>query len=504
MPNTGSVFHRFILVATTLIIWVTTPAALSGAVQIPDAAVSDAVHDALVADFAVRAGTIDIQTQRGVVYLSGRVGDIRAKNRAERVAETVKGVVAVVNNLEVFPPGSRSDAAIRSDVEEALLVDPVTESTEITVAVEDGTVSLAGRVDTWGEKRAAGSLVRGIRGVRDLNNMVTVMPVSDRTDREIKTEIERRLSWDARVDDGRISVAVADGRVSLSGVVGSAAEKRRAVRDTWVAGVRSVSGEELAVERWARDPELRQGKYVDRSDSQIQSAVEHAIAYDPWVEDDAVTVAVTDGQVTLRGAVEIPRAKWRAGRDARNIVGVTRVINRLKVRPEGRVGAETLADRIIGALEADPHMNRYDITVKVRNGIATLSGEVDTYFEKLQADDVASAVEGVIAVNNNLAVDRTGQAVTYNPYVDQSDIYEREWYRYTPRRGFKSDEDLANDIIMNLYWSPFIDSDDLEVTVEDGTAILSGTVSSINESQAARRAALNAGASRIRNRLSVE
>jgi osmotically-inducible protein OsmY len=88
--------------------------------------------------------------------------------------------------------------------------------------------------------------------------------------------------------------------------------------------------------------------------------------------------------------------------------------------------------------------------------------------------------------------------------VDQSDIYEREWYRYTPRRGFKSDEDLANDIIMNLYWSPFVDSDDLEVTVEDGTAILSGTVSSINESQAARRAALNAGASRIRNRLSVE
>ena len=117
---------------------------------------------------------------------------------------------------------------------------------------------------------------------------------------------------------------------------------------------------------------------------------------------------------------------------------------------------------------------------------------------------VDPVTEGVVAVNNNLTVDRTDQAVTYNPYVDGSDVYERDWYQYTPRRDFKSDEQLRKDILMNLYWSPFIDSDQVEITVEDGTAILSGTVASINESQAARRAALNAGADRVRNRLSVE
>jgi osmotically-inducible protein OsmY len=491
-----------ILAGMTLAFWGMAAAAL-GAADLSDGAIGDAVADVLVDDFAVTAGTIDVETQRGVVYLNGRVADIRARDRAERLAETVRGVVAVVNNLEVAPP-ARADAAIRTDIEGALLNDPVTEATEVTVAVEKGVVSLAGRVDSRAEKRLASRLAKGIRGVRDVNNMITVMPAKDRTDREIKTEIESRLAWDGRVDDGRISVAVSDGRVRLSGAVGSAAEKRRAVQDAWVAGVRSVSADGLAVEKWARDPAFRKDKYGDRSDSRIESAVVHALAYDPRVDEDAVTVAVTGGQVTLRGAVETLRAKRRAGMDARNIVGVTRVINRLKVRPTGEVSAETLAKRVISALEADPHMNRYDIGVRVRNGIATLYGEVSTYFEKLQADDVASAVKGVVAVKNNLTVDRTDRAVTYNPYVDRSDIYEREWYRYTPRRQFIGDDALRDEIVMNLYWSPYVDSDDVEVTVEDGTAILSGTVASINESQAARRAALNAGAARVRNRLSVE
>ncbi len=57
---------------------------------------------------------------------------------------------------------------------------------------------------------------------------------------------------------------------------------------------------------------------------------------------------------------------------------------------------------------------------------------------------------------------------------------------------------------MQLYWSPFVNSEDVAVTIKDGTAILSGTVSSINESRAARRSALRAGAVRVLNRLVVE
>ena len=484
--------------------WALAAAPAPGAVDIPDAAVADAVVDALTADFAVSAANIDVETQRGVVYLNGRVRDLRAKNRAGRLAETVKGVVAVANHLTVSPARMRSDAAIRQDVERALFVDPVTESADISVAVEDGVVSLAGDVDSREEKRLAGNMARGVRGVVDLNNMLTVTPARSRTDREIKDEVQSRLNWDVRVDDGRISVAVSDARVSLSGTVGSAAEKRRAVRDAWVAGVRSVSGDGLDVEQWAREPAMRKGKYTEKSDSEIQAAVIHAISYDPQVDEDAVTVNVTEGRVALRGVVETLRGKRSAGRTARNVVGVSRVFNRLRVRPSGEVSPDVLAKRVISAIEADPHLNRYDITVEVRNGVATLQGKVATYFEKLQADDAASAVEGVVAVNNNLTVDRTDEAVTYNPYVDGSDVYARDWYQYTPRRDFKSDEQLRKDILMNLYWSPFIDSDQVDITVEDGTAILSGTVASINESQAARRAALNAGAARVRNRLSVE
>ena len=144
-----------------------------------------------------------------------------------------------------------------------------------------------------------------------------------------------------------------------------------------------------------------------------------------------------------------------------------------------------------------------EITVDVINGVAKLYGTVDTYFERSQADDVASRVNGVIIVDNNLIVQEGYKPYTYNPYVD-TNLYDHETGRYRPRYPAKSDVQIKENIEDELFWSPFVDSGNVNVTVEDGEATLSGTVDSWSEYNAAVNNAYEGGAVYVDNDLIVK
>ncbi len=85
------------------------------------------------------------------------------------------------------------------------------------------------------------------------------------------------------MDHALIDVRVEDAQVTLTGVVGSAAEKDWAYRDAYVHGVENVDDSGLEVKRWARDPDLKGKKYVNRSAEEIESAVTDALRIDPRV-----------------------------------------------------------------------------------------------------------------------------------------------------------------------------------------------------------------------------
>jgi osmotically-inducible protein OsmY len=67
----------------------------------------------------------------------------------------------------------------------------------------------------------------------------------------------------------------------------------------------------------------------------------------------------------------------------------------------------------------------------------------------------------------------------------------------------KSDEEIKSDIETKLFWSPYVEADDVEVTVDRGVAELTGNVGSMNERQAAERNAYKAGAVYVDNELTV-
>ncbi len=68
---------------------------------VKDSYITTKVKSELVGDFGKRATHISVKTKDGVVALTGRVDSDDVKDRAEHDAKQVKGVVDVINKLEV-------------------------------------------------------------------------------------------------------------------------------------------------------------------------------------------------------------------------------------------------------------------------------------------------------------------------------------------------------------------------------------------------------------------
>lgn len=473
------------------------------AATITDQGISDAVEDELIFDRSVRFSGIDVRTHERIVTLSGTVDNVLAKERAARIAETVRGVRAVVNLIEVTDPWDRSDWRIQRDIEDALLYDQATEAFEIDVAVNEKVATLRGMVDSWQEKQLAGKIAKGVRSVTDVDNRIDVHQQGERTDAAIRAEVLEALRWDVLVDHELIDVTVEDGGVTLSGVVGSAAEKRLAAIDAWVRGVIAVDSDELTVEDWAENVNRRKKLFVVKDEEQLAKAVEDALLYDPRVASYQVSVSATGNVVTLRGKVGTVKAKHAAEQAARYTVGVSRVENRLRVRPEA-VADPRLAERIRQAFLRDPHLERFEIAVTVVDGTARLAGTVDSFFERGRAEDVASRIAGVRKVVNTITVEDHLNVSTYDPYVYDYYPYYYTWHPYVPAVTTGGDEEIAANIKDELFWSPFVDAGEVEVSVDNGTATLSGMVDSWSERRAAVSNAFEGGATWVVNDLEVK
>lgn len=468
-----------------------------------DVDISDAIFDELSNDQVIMAHWIDVICEDGVVTLSGRVGSVLAKERAALIAGTVRGTRAVVNLLDIVPPEPVSDKALEANIREAWVTDPATDSYELEVSASGGSVTISGEVDSWQEKRLSAMVAKGVNGVIKINNDITIQDSGPRSDSEIVNEIEQAIRWDALVDGALVQVTASNGRVTLSGIVGSLAEKRRIINHAFLAEAKVVYTEALRIDFNQRNPDLRGNKYLNLNDTEIRQAVGDVLFRDPRVAPYHLVVEVENGVVTLRGIVDNLKAKQAAFRSAQNTVGVSRVINRLRVRPEGVYLDAEIKHSVSRSLQRDPFIERERIVIAVHAGVVELNGSVNSSFERLRAEELAMRVNGVVGVNNHIAVNSAPIPYPYNPYVD-------DWYAsqtpfpFEPGRlkTTKSDFEIILDIERELYWSPFVDSDTVHVEkVEDGVATLTGTFDLRSEFIAATKNAYDGGAIAVDNKL---
>ncbi len=442
-----------------------------------DGAITRALSAELFLDEGVRSQKIDVSVDHGIATLTGTVDNVLAKDRAVERARSLRGVRSVVDRIAVVPV-VRSDAQIRQDIESALVADPAADAYELRVTVEAGKVTLQGTVESYGERSLSQMVAKGVRGVRAVDNQVIVKSPDTRPDHEIMHDVNGRLARSIEVDADLVDVKVRDGVVTLSGIVGSAAEKARVARMAWTAGVKNVDSDAIEVRAIARDDDKRAAGMPAPTDDAIVAAIRSALGEDPRVSTFSPVIEVENGVVTLTGMVGSLAAKRAAGDDARNTVGVWRVRNLLRVRPIAAVADKSIRQAITQALRRDPYVERYAVGVTVTNGHAYLQGLVGTDFERTRAADIAQTAKGVVSVQNLL---RTREEPTW---VD--------------------DLQVKQDIEDELFWSPFVDEDQVDVSVENGVATLRGTVDTVRERYNAGSNALEGGAQAVINRLEVE
>jgi len=469
--------------------------------RLSDKNINHFVQTELIAQDGVNWNSIDVETNQGIVTLTGTADHLLAKDRAIHIAKAVKGVRAVVDNIKVkdFNIG---DQELQRDVKQALLLDPATDSYEVNVKATNGSILLKGKVDSWQEKMLSDMVSRSVKGVKEVENNIYFDLKENRSDLEIKEDILQSLKWDIRVDDAFIDVIVNDGKVTLSGTVGSVAEESQAKVNAWVAGVKSVDTEDLNIAHWASDNEIRKKQFIAKSDWEIKQAVKDAFLYDPRVSSFNPDVTVSNGAVTLTGHVDNLKAKKAAERDARNVIGVWKVENQLKVKTESYQSDEIIKSSVNNALRLNPFVEGYEIKVMAQDGKVTLTGTVDNYQEKYEAEEVVSGVYGVTEVKNRLITD-----LTANPFA--FDLYSHNYYPYGTKiknhyAPVKSDQEIKDDIKNQLWWSPYVDLSDVNITVDNGTAELSGKVDSWREYNYAEKNAYDGGAFFVENDLIVD
>jgi osmotically-inducible protein OsmY len=141
-----------------------------------------------------------------------------------------------------------SDGWITTKAKLTLLTTEGVSGTKVNVDTVDGKVTLHGKVPTAAEKAKAESAVRGIDGVKEVKNLLQVVPEERKdtvnaTDDTIKKGVENVLKGDKALDDVKVA-SVNQGVVLLSGKTATIDSTLRAVEKVSnIPGVRRVSSE---------------------------------------------------------------------------------------------------------------------------------------------------------------------------------------------------------------------------------------------------------------------
>jgi osmotically-inducible protein OsmY len=197
-------------------------------------------------------------------------------------------------------------------------------------------------------------------------------------------------------------------------------------------------------------------------DTDLTADVSDELFWDPKLDNTAVAVSADNGKITLRGTVGSLREKREAQKAAQRVFGVTSVDNKLQVKlmnDDKRADAELRGD-VLQALMLDSLVPK-TVDAKVDDGFVTLTGTADWQYQRDEAEFVASNIVGTLDVYDEIELEY--------PTPDRGDVQE------SIKKAFKRNASL--------------DAKDLDVSTDNGSVTLKGTVSSWAEHDEAVEAA---------------
>lgn len=215
----------------------------------------------------------------------------------------------------------KSDLQLTADIEAELAWEPSVNPAGITIAVEQGAVSLHGVVSSFPAKWAAEDAVMRVAGARTIvqHLFVAVTPEHRRSDAEIQNAADHQLKWDVFIPP-HVRASVRDSVVTLQGEVTWNFQRSAAERL-----VQSLAGVSEVINELVLRSAVNTG--------QLKDLVERALRRQARADGAAIRVTTTGGTITLSGYV----SSWASAKDAKHVAwsipGVTAVIDQLSVKP---------------------------------------------------------------------------------------------------------------------------------------------------------------------------
>jgi VCBS repeat-containing protein len=141
---------------------------------------------------------------------------------------------------------------------------------------------------------------------------------------------------------------------------------------------------------------------------------------------------------------------------------------------------EALQKDVQDAIKWEPLLNAAEIGVTVKDGVVTLTGTVDSFTKKMEAEDAAKKVAGVKAV------------------VEKVAIKLAHW-------GKTTDTEIAAEVLRALKWNWKVPNNKVKVKVEDGWITLEGDLHWNYQREAAKTAIQNLmGVTGVTNNIKIQ
>jgi osmotically-inducible protein OsmY len=189
------------------------------------------------------ARDIAVTAKDGVVTLTGKVASFAEKSAAEEATQSVRGVRAIANDIEIEPQqaAQRDDTHIAGAALVALKAHVSLPAADIKVIVRNGWITLEGEVPLRFQADMAEKAVQNLWGVKGVINNITLKVFPQTKAVDVKAKIQDAFRRHAQLDADAIQVSVDDGTLILSGSVHSLRERNDAEAAAWAApGVRRI------------------------------------------------------------------------------------------------------------------------------------------------------------------------------------------------------------------------------------------------------------------------
>jgi hyperosmotically inducible periplasmic protein len=231
----------------------------------------------------------------------------------------------------------------------------------------------------------------------------TSMQASD-TDTRIESSAKKSYVYKTYLKDDSIKTCSKDGIVTLTGTVSEQSHKTLAENTVEnLPGVKSVDNQLT----------ISGDQPAEHSDTWISMKVKTALLFHRHVSASGTSVYVRDGVVTLQGVAGSMAQKELTTEYARDIDNVKEVKNNMTIAQNPSEPDATISDKIDDAsitaqvkssLMSHHSTSAIHTTVSTTDGVVTLGGIAKNDAEKTLVTKLATDINGVISVINNMTV----------------------------------------------------------------------------------------------------